>query len=199
MPLVEVREWSVTIGSSYVARGTDGLLFFDNLTETYNDSAQYIVKNGYEWTEFSVQLPDSRQGMLIATTGQAEVGDLHYAMIGGAGSTASANGTLEPTANWPQGAISITPTADTWTSPGSCYVYHLTYDVTLAGSETRPAADLTFRAAAQNQELVALKRAVYEGLFTYEGTLGGEEVSGYAWGEIQGEPPAGDPTPPHCG
>jgi len=199
MPLVEVSEWSVTIGSSYVARGTDGLLFFDNLTETYNDSAQYIVKNGYEWTEFSVQLPDSRQGMLIATTGQAEVGDLHYAMIGGAGSTASANGTLEPTANWPQGAISITPTTDTWTSPGSCYVYHLTYDVTLAGSDTRPAADLTFRAAAQNQELVALKRAVYEGLFTYEGTLGGEEVSGYAWGEIQGEPPAGDPTPPHCG
>ena len=199
MPLVEVSEWSIRIGASYVAGGTEGRLFFDNLTETYNESAQYVVKNGYEWTEFSVQLPETRQGMLIATTGQAEVGDLHYAMIGGAGSTQAANGTLRPTANWPQGAIEITPTAKTWTSPGSCYLYHLEYDVTLSASGTRPAADLTFRAASENQELVALKRAVYEGLFVYEGTLDGEQVSGYAGGEIQGVPPTGDPTPPNCG
>ena len=39
----------------------------------------------------------------------------------------------------------------------------------------------------------------YEGLFVYEGTLDGEQVSGYAWGEIQGVPPTGDPTPPNCG
>ncbi|MDZ8171477.1 lipocalin family protein [Microbacterium xanthum] len=199
MPLVEVLEWSIRIGTSYVAGGTEGLLFFDNLTETYNDSAQYIVGSGYEWTEFSVQLPDTRQGMLIATTGQADVGELHYAMIGGAGSTQSTNGTLQPTANWSQGAIEITPTAETWTSPGSCYVYHLEYDVTLAASGTRPAADLTFRAAADNQELGALKRFVYEGLFEYEGTLDGERVGGYAWGEIQGVPPKNDPTPPNCG
>lgn len=198
MPLVEVEQWSVSIGSSYVAGGTEGLLFFDNLTETYNDSAQYIVRNGYEWTEFSVQLPDSRQGMLIATTGQQEVGQLHYAMIGGAGSTQSTNGTLQPTANWPQGAIHIAPTDETWTSPHSCYVYHLTYSVQLDGSDTRPAADLVFRATAADQELNALNRAVYEGLFSYEGTLGGEPVSGYAWGEIQGVPPTGNPVPPAC-
>lgn len=198
MPLVEVEEWSVAIGSSYVARGTGGELFFDNLTETYNDAAQYVVRNDYEWTEFSVQLPDSLQGMLIATTGQKEVGQLHYAMIGGAGSSQSANGTLQPTANWPQGAIHIAPTDETWTSPHSCYVYHLDYSVRLDGSATRPAADLTFRAVADDQELTALGRAVYEGLFSYEGTLGGESVSGYAWGEIQGVPPAGKPTPPDC-
>lgn len=198
MPLVEVQQWSVAIGSTYIAGGTGGELFFDNLTETYNDAAQYIVRNGYEWTEFSVQLPDSAQGMLIATTGQQEVGQLHYAMIGGAGSSQSVNGTLQPTANWPQGAIHIAPTAETWTSPHSCYVYHLDYVVQLDASATRPAADLTFRAVADDQELNALNRAVYEGLFAYEGTLGGEAVSGYAWGEIQGVPPTGKPTPPDC-
>lgn len=198
MPLVEVEQWSVQIGSSYVASGTDGVLFFDNLTETYNDAAQYIVRNGYEWTEFSVQLPGSKQGMLIATTGQQEVGELHYAMIGGAGSTQSTNGTLQPTANWAQGAIHITPTSNTWTSPHSCYVYHLEYDVQLDGSPTRPAADLVFQATASDQELNALNRAVYEGLFSYTGTLDGAAVSGYAWGEIQGVPPAGNPTPPNC-
>ncbi|MDX2377897.1 hypothetical protein M4I32_13935 [Microbacterium sp. LRZ72] len=198
MPLVEVEQWSVQVGSSYVASGTEGLLFFDNLTETYNDAAQYVVGNGYEWTEFSVQLPDSLEGMLIATTGQQEVGQLHYAMIGGAGSSQSANGTLQPTANWPQDAIHITPTANTWTSPHSCYVYHLDYDVQLDGSSTRPAADLVFSATAPDQELNALNRAVYEGLFSYTGTLGGEAVSGYAWGEIQGVPPTGNPVPPHC-
>ena len=85
MPLLEVEQWSAKIGSASVVSGTGGTLFFDNLTETYNDAAQYVVGNGYEWTEFSVQLPDSQQGMLIATTGQQEVGQLHYAMIGGAG------------------------------------------------------------------------------------------------------------------
>ncbi|WP_396641094.1 hypothetical protein [Microbacterium sp.] len=68
----------------------------------------------------------------------------------------------------------------------------------LDGLSARPAADLVFRATASDQELNALNRAVYEGLFSYSGTLAGEAVSGYAWGEIQGVPPAGTPVPPHC-
>ncbi|WP_300590514.1 lipocalin family protein [Microbacterium sp.] len=199
MPLVEVESWSIQIGSTYAGGGTGGVLFFDNLTETYNDSAKYIVSNGYAWTEFSVQLPDTEQGMLIAVTGQQDVGNLYYAMLGGAGSSQSANGTLNPTANWPQGAIHITPDpASAWTSPHSCYVYELSYAVTLDASASRPGADLVFRATAQDQELNALGRAVYEGLFSYSGTLDGKAVSGYAWGEIQGRPPAGSPTPPNC-
>lgn len=199
MPLVEVEQWSIVRGTSYVASGSDGLLFFDNLTETYNPSAKYIVSNGYHWTEFSVQLPDSLQGMLIATTGQTEVGDLHYAMLGGAGSTQSTNGTLVPTANWPQGAIDITAIpSSAWTSPQSCYVYELGYEVELAATATNPAASFVFTAAASEQELNVLGRSVYEGLFTYTGTLDGTAVSGYAWGEIQGRPPAGHVTPPNC-
>ena len=198
MPLVEVEQWSVTIGST-THSGTGGSLFFDNLTETYNDSAQYVVGNQYSWTEFSVQLPGSQQGMLIAVTGQPEVGDLSYAMIGGAGAEQSVNGTLRPTANWPQGAIHITADpSNSWTSPQSCYVYDLTYDVRLDASGTRPAADFVFTAVASNQEVDALNRPVYEGLFSYSGTLDGKAVSGYAWGEIQGRPPAGNPTPPNC-
>ncbi len=199
MPLVEVESWSIQIGSTYAGGGTGGVLFFDNLTETYNDSAKYIVSNGYAWTEFSVQLPDTDQGMLIAVTGQQDVGNLYYAMLGGAGSSQSGNGTLQPTANWPQGAIHITPDpTSTWTSPHSCYVYELSYAVKLDASASRPAADLVFNATAQDQELNALGRAVYEGLFSYSGTLDGNAVSGYAWGEIQGRPPAGHPTPPNC-
>ena len=68
----------------------------------------------------------------------------------------------------------------------------------LDASASRPAADLVFNATAQDQELNALGRAVYEGLFSYSGTLDGNAVSGYAWGEIQGRPPAGHPTPPNC-
>lgn len=199
MPLVEVEEWSLQRGSTLAAGGSGGLLFFDNLTETYNDSAQYVVGNGYSWTEFSVQLPDTNQGMLIAVTGQQEVGNLSYAMLAGSGSTQSANGTLTPTSNWPQGAIHITADpSSAWTSPHSCYVYELSYDVRLDASATRPAVDLVFTATASDQELNALGRAVYEGLFSYSGTLDRTSVSGYAWGEIQGRPPAGAPTPPHC-
>ena len=132
-------------------------------------------------------------------TGQQDVGNLYYAMLGGAGSSQSGNGTLQPTANWPQGAIHITPDpTSTWTSPHSCYVYELSYAVKLDASASRPAADLVFNATAQDQELNALGRAVYEGLFSYSGTLDGNAVSGYAWGEIQGHPPAGHPTPPNC-
>ncbi|GAA1692777.1 hypothetical protein GCM10009808_07420 [Microbacterium sediminicola] len=203
MPLVEVEEWSITVGSSYVAHGTEGNLFFDNLTETYNESAKYILEHGYSWTEFSVQLPDSTEGMLIARTHQDDVGDLYYAMRAGAGSTQSTNGTLEPTANWPQGAIHITAIpSSTWTSPASGYVYELSYSVQLDASSTEPAADLTFTAVAQNQELCFTvnheTRAVYEGLFEYSGTLDGKTVSGYAWGEIQGTPPGGGGAPTHC-
>ncbi|MBA8815728.1 hypothetical protein FHX48_000780 [Microbacterium halimionae] len=200
MPLVEVEEWSVQRGSSYIARGTGGDLFFDNLTETYNDSAAYIVQNGYHWTEFSVQLPDSKQGMLIAVTGQEDVGDLYYAMLGGAGSKQSKNGTLAPTSNWPQGAIHITPKpSSTWTSPNTCYVYELSYDVKLDASSTRPAVDLVFTAVEKEQEIDAGDRPVYEGLFAYSGKLDGKSVNGYAWGEIQGtKPAAGHDTPPTC-
>lgn len=199
MPLVQVEEWTIAMGDTYVAHGSDGLLFFDYLTETYNDTAQHIVGNGYSWTEFSVQLPDSLQGMLIAVTGQEDVGELYYAMLAGAGSTQRANGTLEPTANWPQGSIHITPVPNSsWVSRSSCYVYDLSYRVQLDASESLPAADLTFSATIPEQELNALGRSVYEGLFNYTGTLDGKPVSGHAWGEIQGRPPAGGATPPDC-
>ncbi|GAA2247572.1 hypothetical protein GCM10009851_36270 [Herbiconiux moechotypicola] len=199
MPLVQVEEWSMQRGTETLAHGSDGLLFFDNLTETYNDSAVYLLKNGYSWTEFSVMLPDTLQGMLIAVTEQPEVGRLYYAMRGGAGSTQSANGTLAPTDNWPQGAITVTPDkSKSWTSPTSCYVYDLQYHVQLEASATRPAADLVFTATAQNQELDVLHRSAYEGLFDYSGTIDGEAVSGYAWGEIQGVAPKGDVKPPSC-
>ena len=52
----------------------------------------------------------------------------------------------------------------TWTSPHSCYVYELSYAVKLDASASRPAANLVFNATAQDQELNALGRAVYEGL-----------------------------------
>ncbi len=199
MPLVQVEQWAVRIGSTYAAGGTAGLLFFDNLTETYTDAARYVVSNGYSWTEFSVQLPETERGMLIAVTGQQDVGNLYYAMLGGAGSQQGANGALLPSANWPQSAIHISPDpASAWTSPQSCYTYELSYHVTLDGSPARPAANLVFTATSPDQELNALGRAVYEGLFSYTGTLDGSSVSGYAWGEIQGRPPAGHPTPPNC-
>ena len=76
----------------------------------------------------------------------------------------------------------------------------------LDGSPNRPAADLVFTAVVDDQELntpayPALNipaRAVYEGLFSYTGTLDGKTVNGYAWGEIQGVKPAGNPVPPNC-
>ena len=51
---------------------------------------------------------------------------------------------------------------------------------------------------AYNADEAQILTAVYEGLFSYSGTLNGKAVSGYAWGEIQGRPPAGHPTPPNC-
>ncbi|WP_460773538.1 hypothetical protein [Microbacterium sp. GXF7504] len=199
MPLLEVSSWQVDLGGVYVAGGTEGRLILDNLTQTYDEAAEYIVKNGYEWTEFTTQLPETGQGLLVAKTSQPDVGDLYYAMLGGTGSAVSANGTLQPTANWPQGAISVTEIPDSrWVSPTSCYVYHLGYHVQLAGSATRPSADLVYHATVKEQEATGGGRSAYEGLFSYTGTLDGKAVSGYAWGEIQGVPPADGVTPPGC-
>ncbi len=199
MPLLDVRSWNVNVGGTYVTGGTEGQLILDNLTETYNASAEHIVKNGYSWTEFTTQLPETGQGLLVAVTEQKDVGKLYYAMLGGAGSKVSANGTLQPTANWPQGAITVAPVPGSeWTSPTSCYEYDLSYRVTLAASADRPAADLVYTATVPEQEVTGGGRSAYEGLFSYSGTLGGKAVSGYAWGEIQGVPPAGGVTPPAC-
>lgn len=191
MPVLEVEQWSLVRGTSYVGGGTSGTLWFDNLTETYNETANHIVRNGYQWTEFSMMLPETNQGLLVARTNQAEVGELYYAMLAGNGSTQNTNGTLAPTANWPQGAIEVVPVAGSeWTSPQTCYVYTLADHVTLAAAEDRPAADLVFSAVDHpHQEISALGRPVYEGLFSYTGTIDGNAVSGKAWGEIQGVPP----------
>lgn len=191
MPVLNVEEWSVTRGS-FVGGGTAGTLWFDNLTETYNETANYVVRNGYRWTEYSMMMPDSGQGLLVAKTGQPDVGDLYYAMLAGDGSTQNANGTLAPTANWPQGAIEFAAVPGSeWTSPQTCYVYTLAEHVTLAAVDGRPAVDVVFSAVDHPfQEIDALGRPVYEGLFSYAGTVDGEPVSGKAWGEIQGTPPA---------
>lgn len=190
MPVLNVEEWSVTRGS-YVGGGTAGTLWFDNLTETYNETANYIVRNGYRWTEYSMMMPDTGQGLLVAKTGQADVGDLYYAMLAGDGSTQNANGTLAPTANWPQAAIEFAAVPGSeWTSPQTCYVYTLAEHVTLAATDGRPAVDVVFSAVDHPfQEIDALGRPVYEGLFSYSGTIDGGPVSGKAWGEIQGTPP----------
>lgn len=191
MPVLNVDEWSVTRGATYVGGGTSGTLWFDNLTETYNETANYIVRNGYRWTEFSMMMPDTGQGLLVAKTGQADVGDLYYAMLAGSGSTQNSNGTLAPTANWPQGAIEFAAVPGSeWTSPQTCYVYTLAEHVTLAAADGRPAVDVVFSAVDHPfQEIDALGRPVYEGLFSYTGTVDGQPVSGRAWGEIQGTPP----------
>lgn len=194
MPILNVEQWSVTRGESYVGGGTSGTLWFDNLTETYNETADYIVRNGYQWTEFSMMLPDTGQGLLLAKTSQADVGDLYYAMLAGAGSAQNTNGTLAPTANWPQAAIKVEAVPGSeWTSPQSCYVYTLADHVTLAAVDGRPAVDVVFSAVDHPyQEIDALGRPVYEGLFSYSGTIDGQAVSGKAWGEIQGTPPTDD-------
>lgn len=194
MPVLEVEQWSVTRGGSTLGSGASGTLWFDNLTETYNDTANYIVHNGYQWTEFSMMLPDRQQGLLLAKTSQADVGDLYYAMLAGDDSAQNANGTLVPTANWPQGASEITAVPGSeWTSPNSCYVYTLADRATLAAGDGRPAVDVVFSAVDHPyQEIDALGRPVYEGLFSYSGTIDGQPVSGKAWGEIQGVPPTGE-------
>ncbi|NQX37131.1 LPXTG cell wall anchor domain-containing protein [Herbiconiux sp. VKM Ac-2851] len=194
MPVLNVEQWSVTRGESYVGGGTSGTLWFDNLTETYNETADHVVRNGYQWTEFSMMLPDTGQGLLIAKTSQADVGNLYYAMLAGADSTQNANGTLAPTANWPQAAIEVEAVPGSeWTSPQSCYVYTLADHVTLAAVDGRPAVDVVLSAVDHpDQEINALGRPVYEGLFSYTGTIDGQAVSGKAWGEIQGTPPTDD-------
>jgi len=198
-PLIEVQSWHIDLGGTYVTGGTEGRLILDNLTQTYDEAAQYIVKNGYSWTEFTTQIPETGQGLLVAVTSQPAVGELYYAMLGGAGSQVSANGALQPTANWPQGAIEVEPLKRSrWVSPTSCYVYDLSYHVKLAGSATRPAVDLVYTATAHEQEASGNGRSAYEGLFSYTGTLGDTPVSGYAWGEIQGVPPKAGITPPKC-
>ncbi|NYF10560.1 hypothetical protein HDC94_001716 [Leifsonia sp. AK011] len=192
MPVLHVDEWSITRGGLSVG-GTSGTLWFDNLTETYNETANYIVRNGYQWTEFSMMMPETGQGLLVAKTSQADVGDLYYAMLAGEGSTQNVNGTLVPTANWSQSAIEVEAVPGSeWTSPQSCYVYTLADHVTLAAGEGRPAVDVVFSAVDHPfQEIDVLGRAVYEGLFSYTGTIDGQAVSGRAWGEIQGTPPTG--------
>ncbi len=184
-PVVDVERFTVSRGNTVEYSGTEGELLVDYVTQTFDAKADEVVRNGVQWTEFSVLFDDDTT-MKLGEVTQKSVGTLPYAVILSADGSRHANGALEAAERWDIGDITITPdTSSTWTSPRSQKTYAMRYTAELKESASSPPGSLTFTAVYDDQEVSVGGRTVYEGLYEVSGTIDGDPVSGYAWAEIQ--------------
>lgn len=186
MPLLEVERFRLAIDGKVVGHGSGGWLWMDSVVRSFDAQAQQIVNNGVSWLEFSVQIPKTQQAMKIGYTEQASVGRFPYAMLSSPTAAKARNGALTSQMTWDMNAIHFRPVLSSkWTNPATGNSYYLKYRVDLDASGTAEKSTLFFTAAVPDQEAVVSGRAVFEGLFSMTGTIGGEPVSGWGWGELQ--------------
>lgn len=187
-PLLKVQRFAVRQGTETVNRGSDGWMWMDVVTQSYDERASRIV-SGIQWTEFSVQLPETGQALKIGETEYGNGTTMPYASLVATDGPTARNGNRSPLARWPLTGISIRHVPGSkWTSSRSGTSYWLRYRIRLDDPVSGRSGVLRLRAAFPNQEVVMSDRHVYEGTFDVRGVLNGTRVRGTAWGEIQ---PAG--------
>lgn len=189
-PMLRVQEYALYANGRKFSHGRGGVIWLDNVEQSFDAKADKVVQDKVTWTEFSTQLPGVGKALKIGWVYQRAVGTLPYAMLAAAGNKRFVDGNLATT-KWRIGSISITPLpGHLWRSKQSGLSYHTQYRVVLrkAGSAEGHSATLLMTAVYGDQEAAVGSRHVYEGLFRVTGVLDGRRVSGQAWGEIQ---PAG--------
>jgi hypothetical protein len=188
-PLLEVQRFKVSMNGRVVSAGDEGWLWLDNVERSFDEEAQQIVNNGVSWEEFSIMIPASKSSLKVGYTRQASVGTYPYGMLVTPQSERARNGALTAETSWPMQAIHIRPVKGSeWTNPVTGNTYYMKYRVDLDRFPGGPKASFLMTSAIPDQEAVVSNRAVFEGLFRMTGTLDGEPVTGWAWGELQ---PAG--------
>jgi hypothetical protein len=184
-PVLDVEAFTISVNNSLVASGTGGELIADYVTQSFDAAADEVVDNDVQWTEFSTML-DGGRTLKIGEVEQASVGRLPYAVMLSVDGPRGDNAALTASRRWDIGQITITADPESaWTSARSKQSYAMRYVVELAGADADSSASLTYDAVVDDQEIDVAGRTVYEGLYRVTGTLDGESVSGFAWGEIQ--------------
>lgn len=188
-PLLQVQRFKVSMNGRVVSAGDQGWMWLDNVERSFDARAQEIVDNGVSWQEFSIMVPSSKTSLKVGYTRQSSVGTYPYASMISPDSAKARNGAWTPAATWPLQGIRIRPIRGSeWTNPVTGNTYYLKQRVELDGFPGGPRASFTLTSAIPDQEAVVSNRAVFEGLFRMTGTIDGEPVTGWAWGELQ---PAG--------
>lgn len=185
-PLLQVQRFKVSINGRVVSAGDEGWMWLDNVERSFNAQAQEIVNGKVSWQEFSIMIPSSRTSLKVGYTKQALVGTYPYASMVSPDSAKARNGAWAPAATWPLQAIHMRPIKGSeWTNPVTGNTYYLKQRVELDRYPGGPRASFVVTSSIPDQEAVVLGRAVFEGLFRVTGTIDGEPVSGWAWGELQ--------------
>lgn len=185
-PLLKVQDFRVAIDGKRVSHGSSGWIWMDNVERSFDERAQDVVNNGVSWLEFSVQIPSTRQALKVGYTEQSSVGRFPYAMLSSLDATKARNGTLTSQMTWNLDGIHFHPVRSSkWTNPATGHTYYLKYRVELDDSGTGRKSTLWFTSALPKQEVVISARSVFEGLFHMTGTIDGEKVQGWGFGELQ--------------
>lgn len=180
LPFLEVERFTVTVGDSLRSEGRRGLLWMDQLVQTYDRrAAAALLDSKYEF--FAIQFPDEHSALMVlhvdGANGRFPVAT-YYDNSGGRGP----NDARRPTYSWPITGIDIEPDPSrTWRSPFSGYTYNLRYRIRLRSREM--SADLTITMTMKNQEFQEQAGGLwdYEGIGDVKGRLNGRRVDGHAF------------------
>lgn len=182
-PFLEVVHYKISYdqNGTVVSQGTGGLLWMDVVYQTFDQTANEIIKDA-SWSFFIMQFPKQKKA-IMTTLVKTKVSDYRVSSLFGMDAPQDANGVLEPEYRWNLQDINMQPVSGSeWVSPESGEKYYTQYKINLGGAHT---ADLTVTMAWNAQEVKAGTRFVYEGLSDVTGMLDGQAVDGTAWLEMQ--------------
>jgi predicted secreted hydrolase len=184
LPLLDVEEFTIARNGAPLSSGSGGTLWMDHVVQTYDQQAVEVLIDGEaSWEFFSVMLPEANAAIMAIEITSAN-GTLPVATLFRGDSDRTRNGALKAANNWEMDKIDIEEVPGTiWVSPLTGQQYVQRHRVRLA-SQTLP-VDLTITMVRENQEIVVGDTIKYEGLAVVEGTLGGEDVEGTAFVELQ--------------
>lgn len=191
IPLLEVSAFKITDADENVqSEGTEGTIWFDYVVQSYNDAA-FKVGESASWEFFAMQFPDDNAALMLSIV-NAKVPEQHSGDFASQFSVAKyfnsnsgnlANGALTPAHEWKMNEIDLEPVKSSiWKSPKTGAEYYMEYTVNLTSQEFP--GQLTLSSIRDNQEADVMNTSKYEGIFTVQGTIGGKQVTGYAWGEL---------------
>jgi len=184
--LMDVERFEIGVGSVFrFAAGNSGTVWMDYCVETLNEEFQSVVEDS-RFVFFALQFPSRGEAMMVFQLDTKTAGRLHVARRYKVDSATAQNGALLPIVEWDYNKIHIRPLQGTgWKSQETGLTYPMKYLIVLEGRSKAHEGELLLQAVRHNQELAIDSSVQYQGLYTVEGTLGGEIVQGQAWAEIQ--------------
>lgn len=180
LPFLEVDRFWIQVGDSVRSQGRSGLLWMDQLVQTYDaQAATALLDSKYEF--FAIQFPDEQAALMVLHVDGAN-GNFPVATLYDNCSAHGRNGALRPRYSWPITGIHIEPDpTHTWRSSLSGNTYYMRYRIRLKSPDM--SADLEVTMAIRNQEFREQAGGLwdYEGIGDVRGELNGRRVRGRAF------------------